>query len=185
MSLYYLERSDQSAGLFLFFGAWFVAFLWMMVIRLPRRSRFDWVKPKVGRFVIDVLYDIETGWRRIASNGALLVKLLGLAASAFITNFVIAYVEFTAIGVSPSLASIGLYTSVVMVATLLNLTPGALGVREALLVVVAASLGVSVEEILQVSILDRAIGFVFLAVSYAVVKIPAVRKKMSPKGSVF
>ena len=171
VSLLFLDNSAHGNGLLVFFSVWFVSMVALMFARLPKRSRFEWTKKnKITATIIEIVYDIERGWAKITKTDKLLTKLTLLGASGFVITFFTSMVEFNAIGVSISPAALGLYTAISATAILISFTPGAIGIKEGLLIVNSSALGLSTEQILQVAVIDRGITFLLLGVLYFVTK---------------
>ncbi len=162
-SIALLPRTDQTAGLVTFFGVWLAVLLLLMVIKLPSRDRFARLESKKfwGKLV-NTVFTIEYGWHVLIRDKKLLLKMLALALATYLASLFISYVEFNAIGVSMSLPALGLYTAVVAISLLVSITPGAIGIREGLLLLVSSTIGVTNEQILQVAVIDRAVMFSLL-----------------------
>lgn len=168
VSILFLHASSYAFSLIIFFGVWLAAMIVMMAIRLPRRERFGRLESKNGiaRFCLTVLYDIDTGWRTLLKKKGLVPRLLFLAACGFLITFVTGLIEFRAVSVPITLAGLGLYTAVVTCSMLVSLTPGALGIRESLLLLTSSVMGVGHAQILQVSVIDRGLTFFMLGILY-------------------
>ncbi len=167
VSLIFLSNTNPSPGLFLFFTAWLVVMVMMMFARLPKRERLTkFEKRRLPKFLITVVYDIENGWRRLISHRGLVPKLFFLACCGFIITFLTGLLEFNAINASISIAGLGLYTAVSTSSMLVSLTPGAIGIRESLLLVTSSAMGVTTSQILQVAVIDRAVSFAVLGILY-------------------
>lgn len=167
VSLVFLSKTNPSPGLFLFFTAWLAVMVMMMFARLPKRARLSrFERRRLSKFVITVVYDIETGWRRLVSHRGLVPKLFFLAGCGFAVTFLTGLLEFNAVNASISIAGLGLYTAVSTSSMLVSLTPGAIGIRESLLLVTSSAMGVTTDQILQVAVIDRAVSFAVLGILY-------------------
>ena len=179
-SILLLETTSQTAPLLLFFGAALCALLVLLFIRLPSWGRLNrYATRKVIRRVLDILLDIEQGWRLIQDNKKLLVRLLLLALLGFAANCFMAYVAFRAVGVAIAWPALGLYAVLVTVSVLLSFTPGAIGIRETLLILISVTLGVTNQEILQVAVIDRGVNFFLLFLLFLVTRSRRAKRFMS------
>lgn len=167
ISLLFIENNPQRNGLLVFFAVWFVVMVGLIFIKLPNQNRFtNLQKNKVGNFIVTVLYSIEKGWGQIKSTKNLILKLSLLSLSGYILLFIITWIEFSAIGVDVSPAGLGLYSAISSSAILLSFTPGAIGIKEGLLILNASVMGVTNDQILQVAVIDRALMFLLLGGMY-------------------
>jgi uncharacterized protein (TIRG00374 family) len=167
LSLLFLRNNAHSKGLFIFFAAWLAVMIILMFMRLPKReviSRYE--RNRVTKFIATAVYDMESGWRRLIRNRKLVPKLFFLACCGFAITFITGYLEFRAIDASISLAGLGLFTAVSTSSMLVSLTPGAIGIRESLLLLTSSAMGVTSDQILQVAVIDRAVSFAVLGVLY-------------------
>lgn len=171
ISLLLLGTSPQRSGLLVFFSVWLAVLIALMFARLPDRSKLKALdKHKVMNFLWSAIYEIETGWRRLLKTRGMLFKLCLLALVVFTVSYLMALFEFKAIHAPISLAALGLYTAISNSSMLISLTPGAIGIRESLLLVTSSTIGVSNAQILQVSVIDRAASFLLLFILYLATK---------------
>jgi uncharacterized protein (TIRG00374 family) len=176
ISLLFLEKSTFSTSLLTFFIAWFLVMVAMMFVRLPRHGVFASLETrKFLKFIIDVVYDIEKGWRQITRRKGLLAKLSLLGIGGFVLTFITTYIEFQAIGVYISPAALGLYTAISSATILISLTPGAIGIKEGLLILTSPVMGITNVQVLQVAVIDRGITFLLLVLLYAAAKLTRTR----------
>lgn len=175
-----LPRGDHTTFLLLIFGGWALLFLLLMFAKLPKRERLAGLeKNKFAAKIIKTLYDIEDGWRAMVSKRKLVFQMLVLAAVNLATLYFVNYVEFTALHIQVSAASMMLYTAIVQASLLISLTPGAVGLRETILIVIGGTLGLTNEQIVQVAILDRGIYFIMLGVLFLMMRHSVFRRKMT------
>lgn len=151
-------------------------------IRLPQRVRTEHPRrSKVNRRLLRYLIDIEDGWRRLLAMPQLLIRLFGLAALSVGAQFLIASASFNAIGVDISWASLAVYVSIVTISLLVAVTPGAIGIREAMLLLVSQVLGVTGSEIIQVAVIDRGVTFTLLLALFMVTRSSKLRLKLTSR----
>lgn len=165
VALLLLPKTPQTNTLLLIFGGWAALFVGLAFMRLPSKQKTERLRQnKLLAVVFKVLYDIEDGWKVLKRNRILMLQMGGLAIVNLIALYFVSWVEFWALGIATNVAALALYTALVQVSLLLSITPGAVGLREALLLIVATTLGLSASQIVQVAVLDRAVYFVMLAV---------------------
>ncbi|GAB4158310.1 MAG: hypothetical protein Fur003_2110 [Candidatus Dojkabacteria bacterium] len=78
------------------------------------------------------------------------------------TNSLMFYALFQILNITPSLAELVLYSALSDISLLLSLTPGSLGIREAIFLFSSTLLGASSQQILNVSVIDRGITLILL-----------------------
>jgi uncharacterized protein (TIRG00374 family) len=167
LSLLFLRDNEHTTGLFIFFAAWLAVMIVLMFLRLPKREAISkYERSRVTKFIATAVYDMELGWRRLIKNRKLVPKLFFLACCGFAITFITGYLEFGAIGATISLAGLGLFTAVSTSSMLVSLTPGAIGIRESLLLLTSSAMGVTSDQILQVAVIDRAVSFAVLGILY-------------------
>jgi len=157
-----------------------LALLSSVFIRLPRRMQSD--NPEgstIVRKVVRYIVDIESGWRLMLTMPPLLVRLVALAALSVVAQLLIAYVAFESIGADISWGSLAVYVSIVAVSLLVAFTPGAVGIREAMLLLVSETLGVTDSEIIQVAVIDRGVTFVLLLLLFLLTRHSRLRRKLT------
>jgi uncharacterized membrane protein YbhN (UPF0104 family) len=162
------------------FGGGLLLLFASVFVRLPRRMREDDpLRSKLVARIARYLVDIEDGWRRLLAMPLLLVRLVGLAALSFAAQFLIAFVAFESIGAHVSWAALVVYVAIVAISLLVAVTPGAIGVREAMLLIVSGTLGVTDSEIIQVAVIDRGVNFALLLVLFLLTRSGRLRTIMT------
>lgn len=184
VSIGLLVGNPVSSPIFLFFLVWLLALLGILFIKLPDRNRAmkklkKWRSPKPIIKAVEIIYDIERGWKLIMSQRMLMAKLFLLAVLGFVITFVTAWLEFSAIGVEISAPALGLYTALSGVSLLIAITPGAIGIRESLLVVNSSLMGVTSTQVLQVAVIDRGVSFITLFLLFLLTKVIKVKMKVA------
>jgi len=121
--------------------------------------------PKYKHQFINNISKIINSWNIIKKNkNALIFMSVFSIVSILITSFMF-YLEFLAFGIKISIPEALLLASIGKLSSLINITPGALGIKETLLTLSSNIIGVTPIEALSVSILDRVIN---MAVLFAV-----------------
>lgn len=184
-SLLLLDKTQQTGALLTFFTLWLAVLVGLTFIRLPSHERLKpFEKNKLGRFVGRLLREIEAGWKVILGDKRLLLKLLFVSVLSFAGSFLAAYVEFSILNIETSLPALGLYTTMVTASLLLSITPGAIGVREAMLLIVATTIGISGSQIIQIAVIDRGIHFILLLALFILTRNSKLRKSLITKEAI-
>ncbi|HEX5797332.1 MAG TPA: lysylphosphatidylglycerol synthase transmembrane domain-containing protein [Candidatus Saccharimonadales bacterium] len=185
VSLLLLDETNQTGALLTFFTAWLVVLVGLTFVRLPSDKKLElFEKNKAGRFVVKVLKEIEDGWNIILQDKRLLLKLLFVSVLSFAGSFLAAYVEFSILNIETSLPALGLYTTLVTASLLLSLTPGAIGIREAMLLIVSTTIGISGAQIVQIAIIDRGVHFILLFALFILTRNSKLKKSLTTKEGV-
>lgn len=152
------------------------------MLRLPARLRTQEVQgPKIIRRVLRYLFDIEDGWRRLLSLPRLMVQLVGLAVLSVAAQFLIAFVSFSAIGAQVSWAALAVYVAIVVISILVAFTPGAIGIRETMLLLVSETLGMTGNQIIEVAVIDRGVMFALLLGLFVVTRNSRLRQSLTTR----
>jgi len=183
VGLLLLPHGNHTNFLLLVFGGWFILFLGLMFVKLPQRQKFAWLeRNKLGKLLVKTTYDIEDGWQVMLHKRKLLVQMIVLAIVNLVALYFVNYVEFVALDIHVTAAAMMLYTAIVQASLLISLTPGAVGLRETLLIVLGGTLGITNEQIVQVAILDRGIYFVMLGALFLLTRHSKFRRNMEDAG---
>lgn len=113
-----------------------------------------WI-PKRQGFVFGRLRALAEGVASIRGNGRSVLVLVGLALSKVVMSGLRMVICFDALGIQVSPLAAGLLGSTMVVLSLINITPGNLGLRELALAVVWSSLGASYALGMAAASIDR------------------------------
>jgi len=150
----------------------------------PRRLDwipFTWVRRKTN--------EVLDGWHLVRRSGGTVFRLYGILFLYTALTSAITWLEFAAFGMKDisgnpiGLAQSIVFTAIASLSVFVGITPAALGIRESLLMFCSQTLGISPAQALAVSLLDRAISFIVLALISAFASI-YIRKQMSEKPPV-
>lgn len=182
----YLLRSASSQSykvLVMVFVGLFLLSLVLMLVKLPNFNTEKSIKNKYLRwFVVNFLH-VVNGWSKIVANKKLLLKLTAMMLFSFIVTLFIAKLEFMAIGTQISWPQLILFNVLGGLSLFINITPANLGVKEALFIFSAQVLGLSVNEIVLVGIIDRGVLFFVFAILWLVfVKLRKDKDPLKLKG---
>jgi len=145
----------QFLGIFnvLIFIIFLAIFLSLLAIVILSPSFKEIKYPFLNKFI-----NVLNGWHLIKSNKKV-IAVVGLISLVNIAIMVLMmFLEFRVFGLEISFLS-ALFLSIVSTLGLfISITPGALGIKEAIVAFTAAVINVPISQALTVSILDRAIG---------------------------
>jgi uncharacterized membrane protein YbhN (UPF0104 family) len=116
--------------------------------------------------VVRNIEKVVEGWHRISSNRALVYKLTGLVFANLTIMIGVNFFVFEALGLSIGFWELMLFSVIGTLSLFVNITPGNIGIKEALYVFSGAILGLSVNEIVLVTLLDRSMLLVSLGVMW-------------------
>lgn len=105
----------------------------------------------------------------LMKRSKLTATLFYINIASFTSLALINYLEFTLLGVHMSLGQLMLYTVLGSFSLLISVTPGALGIREAIYMYSSAVIGVTNKEILAVALIDRTLLFVVMVCGWVAV----------------
>ena len=170
IALAFVPASSQTRLLMVFFSIWLVLMLVLAIVRLPRRIGNRNYKSRIINYVIKVIQDVEKGWRRILGDRKLMVRLMLVALLSYSGSLIMISAEFLALGIQFSVPTLLLYTSFITATILVSFTPGALGIREALLLITQATLAITLMDVISLSLLDRVVNFSILFIMFLIVR---------------
>lgn len=169
LAIIQLTQGVYSIVLYLALGAIFGGMVFLSVFRIPDFKERE--EPKLINRIVRTIGRINTGWKMILDTKGMIWKLIILMLVNFGITCFIAYFEFKAIGINLSLSSIILYSSLSGLSLLFSITPGSLGIREAVFLFSATVLGVTSADILNVAVIDRGVIFFTMIILLVIVKV--------------
>lgn len=127
-------------------------------------------KPKF--WLLEKFNQVISGWHQIKNNPGLIINIAIFSALELINSSIIVLILFRGLNVQISFLDSFFYTTISALANIINLTPGGLGINEAILMFTSDIFGLTSEIVLLGSLLLRAISmltaFTFGAMSYAI-----------------
>ncbi len=100
---------------------------------------------------------VVDGWKLVAHNSQLLTRMIGVVSINFLARFGMFTLLFSALEIDIAVSYMLLFTALTNLTIFISLTPGALGVRETVLLLYSQTLSLDNDEVLAVSLADRAI----------------------------
>jgi uncharacterized membrane protein YbhN (UPF0104 family) len=144
----YLELEIFNIYLLIAFGAILLGCSFLIVINPSIKSE-KWIFRKINQVVL--------GWNSIRSNRPLVMKIFFLTALALLNSSIIVYIVYHGLGWELKIFNSLFYSTISSIANVINLTPGGLGINEAILMFSAEVIGLPSDIILLGSLLLRAI----------------------------
>lgn len=155
-----------------------VIFSWLVMTILFFRSRkFTSLifqkefKNRIINKITNKLQKVVVGLDEIKKDKALFFDLNKLTVYNFLITFVVVNFQFLVIGAEVTIPSAMLYVVLTNLSLLLSITPGAIGIREAIFIFSGNLLGLSTEQILLLAIITRTMTFLVMLVSYLFVRL--------------
>ncbi len=166
----YLSISIFYPAISLFFLLLFFTTLFVILFRktIPTREGkgLKYINKGIGIF-----NKFLTSWDMIVKRKKLFLSLLLLTMGNILINGVIFYVEFLSLKININILDIVLYTCLSGVSLLVSITPGSLGLREAIFLFTSESIGLSQDQIMQLAFLDRGVLFLLLLILLIVITV--------------
>lgn len=136
----------------------------ILIVIEPRLNESNWVFRKINQ--------VLEGWNTIKSNKKLLFHVFILSALGAFTSAVSTFIAYRGLAEEIQFVNSLLYSSISTMANFVNLTPGGLGVNEAVLVFSSEVIGISSGAVLLGALVLRALtlitSFVLGGISYLI-----------------
>ncbi len=126
-------------------------------------------KSLVGKFLMNVV-NVMQGWSLITRNKKIILILTLLTAINFLALLLISHFSLLGAGVQVSFWGLVLYAVLGGMSLLANLTPGALGIKEAIYIFSSTVIGITTPQIVGAAILDRGVRYIIILFGWAWVK---------------
>lgn len=117
---------------------------------------------KLIKKAIIVINKFILSWDNIVKKRKIFFNLILLTTGNILLNWLIYILEFSSINIHVDILDTLLYTCISGVSLLVSITPGSLGLREAMFLFTSDSIGLKEYEIIQLALLDRGILFILL-----------------------
>lgn len=169
--LYKYLSTDLSYITLFFIAILFVTSIifFLPILKSERLFNFKYIEK-----ILIFYNNLISGWKKITNNKKILSRLFLLQIISTIIYTFIFWLEFKFIGISIGIPQIMLYSSIISVSTLIAFTPGGIGIRETILILLQTSLSITTAEILNVSLLDRGVYFAMLVFIYILFKMKGI-----------
>lgn len=122
------------------------------------------------------LLNVASEWHKIRSDYRTMMRLLGVGLCLFLAAALSTYLSFSAFSIPLSANASGTIAAFTTITGLLNLVPGNLGIREALIILISESHGIGVNESVHAAALGRLMQVIWTFILASVFKYNLLRK---------
>jgi len=151
MLFFFIRDRIFSIYMFSVFAALLVGMAILFILKPKFKSdRWFWKK----------LNQVIQGWNQIKGNRVLFFKIFLFSALSLLNSSVIVYIAYHALDVDIRFMNSFFYSTISSLSNIINLTPGGLGVNEAILMFSSDVIGVSSDIILLGSLMLRAVSMI-------------------------
>lgn len=119
------------------------------------------INPQKIKFSEKIRKVVE-GWENVRKNKPLLLKIILIGLINIITSSLIFFFEFRIFGVDINFLTSIIIAVTSMLAIFVNITPGALGIKESLITLISVTLAIPLSTSIAVSLIDRVIGLIVI-----------------------
>ncbi len=157
-----------------------IAFLNFCLMIIPSKyvknivSKISWIPKRI----VNMLNLMIDGWETIRQNRSLLIKLSILYLITFAIAVAQTYILYGLFVDSYSIINVLLYTVLGSLALLVSLTPGAIGIKEGILLFFTQAIALDSAQVLQIATIDRSISFLILFLSFFSIKLFKLDKNL-------
>lgn len=166
LALFMLQASNSP-------GVQLLAFIFLVLLLSSLSLLFFRIKKgqhktRIGRKVGAIFFQIHEGWLLLLSHRKVMIQLFGLTIVNTLLTLLTTYILTQAIGAHIGFAAILLYSVLGSLSVFINITPGNLGVKEAIYIILSSVIGLSTAEILSIAVIDRAVIFFVLSILWVI-----------------
>lgn len=166
----YLSISIFYPAISLFFLLLFFTTLFVILFRKTVATREGKGLKYINKGIL-IFNKFLSSWDMIVKRKNLFLYLLFITMGNILINGIIFYVEFLTLKININILDILLYTCLSGVSLLISITPGSLGLREAIFLFTSESIGLSQDQIMQLAFLDRGVLFLLLLILLIVITV--------------
>lgn len=166
----YLSISIFYPAISLFFLLLFFTTLFVILFRKTVATREGKGLKYINKGIL-IFNKFLSSWDMIVKRKNLFLYLLFITMGNILINGIIFYVEFLTLKININILDIVLYTCLSGVSLLVSITPGSLGLREAIFLFTSESIGLSQDQIMQLAFLDRGVLFLLLLILLIVITV--------------
>lgn len=146
----------------LVFAALFVIDLMIMSVKLAKWFVRLLNKLKFSSAITGIIMKIIEGWILIISDKRLIKRLLLLTVAGYSLSLLTIYLILGSLNLHVAFSGLMLLAALSSLSVFINITPGNIGIKEAVLIFSAQAIGLSTPQILAYSIIDRGVLFLVL-----------------------
>jgi uncharacterized membrane protein YbhN (UPF0104 family) len=126
------------------------------IANLLKRLRF-------AKFVADLFQRIIEGWLLVIGDKRLVTRLLGLTAIGFPLLLLTIFLVLSSLNIHVAFSSLLMLAALSSLSVFINITPGNIGVKEAVFIFSSQVIGLTTPQILAYSLIDRGVLFIVLS----------------------
>lgn len=134
----------------------------ILVIAFSKFNIKDTYKNKLVKKVLIVINNFILSWDNIVKKRNIFLNLILLTTGNILISWIIYLLEFNSLNIHINILDTLLYTCISGVSLLISITPGSLGLREAMFLFTSESIGLKEDQIIQLALLDRGIMYILL-----------------------
>lgn len=131
------------------------------IIKVPQKL-VDSTKNSLLHGILSILHRVTNGWRKILSTKDVLIKLVLLTLLSLFLSMATTTLIISSLHLSTTLSAITLYSVLGSLSIFINITPGNLGIKEAIYLFAASVMGFSIGQIVLIALVERGVIFVTL-----------------------
>jgi uncharacterized protein (TIRG00374 family) len=163
--------------LLLAFAALFIIDFFLMTKQFSKHGKRLIASPKLKLPGKAILLNIFEGWELLTHNKKVLARLIALALFGYAVSLANNFFILKSLHISTSFAGLTLLVALSSLSVFINITPGNIGIKEALLVSSAQIIGLSTSETLSYAIVDRTVLFFILFFGWAILHVFRATRK--------
>lgn len=134
----------------------------ILVIAFSKFNIKDTYKNKLVKKVLTVINNFILSWDNIVKKRNIFLNLILLTTGNILISWIIYLLEFNSLNIHINILDTLLYTCISGVSLLVSITPGSLGLREAMFLFTSESIGLKEDQIIQLALLDRGVMYILL-----------------------
>ncbi len=182
MALFVLKDRAPNAQVYilgLVLGGIFISMLILAFYGFPK-TIISWLsRRKSIKRVADLIAQVLRGWNIITEHKTLMWKLMSVTLGNFLITMIIVKLATTSLGFSIGFWPLVLYTALGALSLLLNVTPGSIGIREAIFIFSSAVLGLTTPQIFSISIVQNGVLFFVLLGAWALSRTSFIKNRIA------
>lgn len=144
------------------FAGLFVIDLMLMSVKIARFIASQLERLRFARFIARLLQKIVEGWLLIINDKRLITRLLGLTVIGLPLLLLTIWLVLSSIHLHVSFSGLLLLAALSSLSVFINITPGNIGIKEAVFIFSSQAIGLSTPQILSYSLIDRGVLFAVL-----------------------
>ncbi len=129
--------------------------------------------------LVEIWNRVFNGWSQIRSRRTLMMELIALSLVSTFIFFGEYWVQFHALAIDIDLKKLILFGTVSALGMFVSITPNGLGIRESIHILFRDVFGVSTDQILQASVLERGVLVLVLGLLFLLLHRNALFKKIN------